>query len=56
MLFLDYYLVELMEVLIRFNMGKNDIEVESKILTRFDDVQGIDSAKDELEELSLIHI
>ena len=34
-----------------FNMGKNDIEVESKILTRFDDVQGIDSAKDELEEI-----
>ena len=34
-----------------FNMGKNDIEVESKISTRFDDVQGIDSAKDELEEI-----
>jgi cell division protease FtsH len=34
-----------------FNMGKNDIEVESKISARFDDVQGIDNAKDELEEI-----
>ena len=34
-----------------FNMSKPDIEVESKIATRFDDVQGIDSAKDELEEI-----
>jgi len=34
-----------------FNMGKTDIEVESQILTRFADVQGIDSAKDELEEI-----
>ena len=34
-----------------FNMSKPDIEVESKITTRFEDVQGIDSAKDELEEI-----
>ncbi len=34
-----------------FNMGKSDIEIESKILTRFEDVQGIDNAKDELEEI-----
>ena len=34
-----------------FSMMKNDIDVESQITVRFDDVQGIDSAKDELEEI-----
>ena len=34
-----------------FSMMKNDIDVESDINTRFEDVQGIDSAKDELEEI-----
>jgi len=34
-----------------FSMMKNDIDVESDIKTRFADVQGIDSAKDELEEI-----
>ena len=34
-----------------FSMMKNDIDVESDIKTRFEDVQGIDSAKDELEEI-----
>ena len=34
-----------------FSMMKNDIDVESEIKTRFEDVQGIDSAKDELEEI-----
>jgi cell division protease FtsH len=34
-----------------FSMMKNDIDVESQIKTRFEDVQGIDSAKDELEEI-----
>jgi len=34
-----------------FSMMKNDIDVESQITTRFEDVQGIDSAKDELEEI-----
>ena len=34
-----------------FNMGKTDIEIENEIVTRFEDVQGIDSAKDELEEI-----
>ena len=34
-----------------FSMMKNDIDVEKQIPTRFEDVQGIDSAKDELEEI-----
>jgi cell division protease FtsH len=34
-----------------FSMMKNDIDVESQITARFEDVQGIDSAKDELEEI-----
>ncbi len=34
-----------------FSMMKNDIDVENQITSRFDDVQGIDSAKDELEEI-----
>ena len=34
-----------------FSMMKNDIDVENQITTRFEDVQGIDSAKDELEEI-----
>ena len=34
-----------------FSMMKNDIDIENQITTRFDDVQGIDSAKDELEEI-----
>ena len=34
-----------------FSMMKSDINVENQITTRFDDVQGIDSAKDELEEI-----
>ena len=34
-----------------FSMMKNDIDVEKQISTRFEDVQGIDSAKDELEEI-----
>jgi len=34
-----------------FSMMKNDIDVESQITTRFEDVQGIDNAKDELEEI-----
>ena len=34
-----------------FSMMKNEIDVESQITTRFEDVQGIDSAKDELEEI-----
>ena len=34
-----------------FSMMKNDIDIENQITTRFDDVQGIDTAKDELEEI-----
>ena len=34
-----------------FSMMKNDIDVEKQISARFEDVQGIDSAKDELEEI-----
>ncbi len=34
-----------------FSMMKNDIDVEKQISTRFEDVQGIDNAKDELEEI-----
>jgi len=34
-----------------FSMMKNDIDVEKQIQARFEDVQGIDSAKDELEEI-----
>jgi cell division protease FtsH len=34
-----------------FDMMKKEIDVESEIKTRFEDVQGIDSAKDELEEI-----
>ena len=34
-----------------FSMMKTDIDVEKQIQTRFEDVQGIDSAKDELEEI-----
>ena len=34
-----------------FSMMKKDIDVEKQIQTRFEDVQGIDSAKDELEEI-----
>ena len=34
-----------------FNMNKTTIEAEKYILTRFEDVQGIDSAKDELAEI-----
>ena len=34
-----------------FNMGEKEMEIESQITTRFDDVQGIDNAKDELQEI-----
>jgi len=34
-----------------FNMGEKPPDVEDEITTRFDDVQGIDSAKDELQEI-----
>jgi cell division protease FtsH len=34
-----------------FNMGEKSLDVEDEIVTRFDDVQGIDSAKDELQEI-----
>src|SRR6056300_452552 len=34
-----------------FNMGEKPTEVENEITTRFDDVQGIDSAKEELQEI-----
>ena len=34
-----------------FNMGEKPLDVEDEITTRFDDVQGIDSAKDELQEI-----
>jgi len=34
-----------------FNMGEKPLDVEDEIVTRFDDVQGIDSAKDELQEI-----
>ena len=34
-----------------FNMKDNELDVENEIMTRFDDVQGIDSAKDELQEI-----
>lgn len=34
-----------------FNMNKVELEVEDHITTRFEDVQGIDSAKDELTEI-----
>jgi len=34
-----------------FNMSEKPTEVENEITTRFDDVQGIDSAKDELQEI-----
>ena len=34
-----------------FNMGEKPLDVEDEIMTRFDDVQGIDSAKDELQEI-----
>ena len=34
-----------------FSMMKQDTDIENEITTRFDDVQGIDSAKDELEEI-----
>ena len=34
-----------------FNMGEKELEIESQIPTRFDDVQGIDNAKDELQEI-----
>ena len=34
-----------------FNMGEKETEIESQITTRFDDVQGIDNAKDELQEI-----
>ena len=34
-----------------FNMGEKPHDVEDEIMTRFDDVQGIDSAKDELQEI-----
>ena len=34
-----------------FNMNKTELEVEKYITTRFEDVQGIDSAKDELAEI-----
>ena len=34
-----------------FSMGEKPLDVESEITTRFDDVQGIDNAKDELQEI-----
>ena len=34
-----------------FGMNEKQMEVESEIATRFDDVQGIDNAKDELQEI-----
>ena len=34
-----------------FNIGEKELEVESQIPTRFEDVQGIDNAKDELQEI-----
>ena len=34
-----------------FSMMKSDIDVEKQIASRFEDVQGIDNAKDELEEI-----
>jgi len=34
-----------------FSMGEKPLDVEDEIVTRFDDVQGIDSAKDELQEI-----
>jgi cell division protease FtsH len=34
-----------------FNMGEKPLDVEDEITTRFDDVQGIDNAKDELQEI-----
>lgn len=34
-----------------FSMGEKPLDVEDEITTRFDDVQGIDSAKDELQEI-----
>ncbi len=34
-----------------FNMSEKPTEVENEIITRFDDVQGIDNAKDELQEI-----
>lgn len=34
-----------------FNMNKTELDVENQIATRFDDVEGIDNAKDELEEI-----
>ena len=34
-----------------FSMGEKPLDVEDEIMTRFDDVQGIDSAKDELQEI-----
>jgi len=34
-----------------FNMGEKPLDVEDEITSRFDDVQGIDSAKDELQEI-----
>jgi len=34
-----------------FNMGEKPLDVEDEITARFDDVQGIDSAKDELQEI-----
>jgi cell division protease FtsH len=34
-----------------FGMNEKQMEVESEITTRFDDVQGIDNAKDELQEI-----
>ena len=34
-----------------FNMNKTELDVENQITTRFSDVEGIDTAKDELEEI-----
>jgi len=34
-----------------FSMSEKPLDVENEITTRFDDVQGIDSAKDELQEI-----
>ena len=34
-----------------FSMGEKPLDVENEITTRFDDVQGIDNAKDELQEI-----
>src|SRR6056300_868147 len=34
-----------------FSMSEKPLDVEDEITTRFDDVQGIDSAKDELQEI-----